>query len=213
MRIDPETLEPQIGVIGDGTQVTGVCGSGIIDAIAEMFLAGIIDADGTIRGELAGRTRRVVADGRTFSYVLHDEPLLRITQNDVRAIQLAKAALRAGIDLLAEHAGNPPITDIRLAGAFGAHIDPVRAMALGLVPDCPVDGVRSVGNAAGAGAVAALLSRSAREEMEAAVRGVTKIETATEPRFQELFVAAMAFPHGSAVAPAATGRRRRRGGR
>ena len=116
MRIDAETLEPTIGVIGGGTQVTGVCGSGIIDAIAEMFLAGIIDADGTIRGELAGRTRRVVADGRTFSYVLHDEPLLRITQNDVRAIQLAKAALRAGIDLLAEHAGNPPITDIRLAG-------------------------------------------------------------------------------------------------
>ena len=207
VRIDPDTLEPQIGVIGGGTRVTGVCGSGIIDAIAEMVTAGVIDADGTIRGELATRSRRVVADGRTFAYLLHDEPRLMITQNDVRAIQLAKAALRAGIELLVEHAGHPAVGDIRLAGAFGAHIDPMRAMILGLVPDTPVDGVRSVGNAAGAGAVRALLSRELRAEMEEAVRGVTKIETATEPRFQELFVAAMGFPH--ATAPAPTGRRRR----
>ena len=133
-----------------------------------------------------------------------------ITQNDVRAIQLAKAALRAGIELLLEHAGRPPVRDIRLAGAFGAHIDPVRAMVLGLVPEAPVEGVRSVGNAAGAGAVRALLSRELRAEMEEAARGVTKIETATEPRFQELFVAAMGFPSG--VKSAVTGRRRRRGG-
>jgi uncharacterized 2Fe-2S/4Fe-4S cluster protein (DUF4445 family) len=126
---------------------------------------------------------------------------LSITQNDVRAIQLAKAALRAGIDLLVEHAGAPVVTDIRLAGAFGAHIDPVHAMVLGLIPDCPVDGVRSVGNAAGAGAVQALLSRSMRAEMEAAVRHVIKIETATEPRFQELFVAAMALPHATNSSP------------
>ena len=209
VRIDPDTLEPQIGVIGGGTRVTGVCGSGIIDAIAEMVTAGIIDADGTIRGELATHSRRIVADGRTFAYLLHDEPRLMITQNDVRAIQLAKAALRAGIELLVEHADHPPVGDIRLAGAFGAHIDPVRAMIVGLVPDTPVDGVRSVGNAAGAGAVRALLSRELRAEMEEAVRGVTKIETATEPRFQELFVAAMGFPSG--VKTVTTGRRRRRG--
>jgi uncharacterized 2Fe-2S/4Fe-4S cluster protein (DUF4445 family) len=90
------------------------------------------------------------------------------------------------------------VTDVRLTGAFGAHIDPLHAMVLGLVPDCPLDGVRSVGNAAGAGAVMALLSASARVEMEAAVRRVEKIETAIEPRFQELFVAAMAIPHASA---------------
>ena len=112
---------------------------------------------------MATRTDRIVSDGRTFSYVLYaaGDTQLTITQNDVRAIQLAKAALRAGIDLLVEHAGSPVVTDIRLAGAFGAHIDPVHAMVLGLVPDCPVDGVRSVGNAAGAGAVQALLSRRA----------------------------------------------------
>jgi uncharacterized 2Fe-2S/4Fe-4S cluster protein (DUF4445 family) len=225
VRIDPDTLEPEIGVIGDGVRVTGVCGSGIIDAVAEMFLAGIIDADGTIRGELTGRTARVVPDGRTFAYVLYegDGARLTITQNDVRAIQLAKAALRAGIELLVEHAGSPEITDIRLAGAFGAHISPVHAMVLGLVPDCPVERVRSVGNAAGAGAVYTLLSRARRAEMEDAVRDVVKIETATEPRFQELFVAAMAFPHATAPNPhlagvvelptreRAAGPRRRRG--
>ena len=178
-----------------------MCGSGIIDAVAQLFLVGVVDADGTIGG--AERSVRVVPDGRTFAYVLYEDGATRltITQNDVRAIQLAKAALRAGIELLLEHAGRPDVTDIRLAGVFGAHIDPVHAMVLGLVPDCPVDGVRSVGNAAGAGAVHALLSRAARRELEAAAREVVKIETATEPRFQELFVAAMAFPHATAPTP------------
>jgi len=217
VRIDPGSLEPRVRVIGSPvwsdepefaeaiatTGVSGVCGSGIIDVIAEMYLSGIIDPDGTIRGDLAERNHRIVADGRTFSYVLYEdaEHRLLITQNDVRAIQLAKAALRAGIDLLVEHAGNPVLTDIRLAGAFGAHIDPVRALVLGLVPDCPVEGVRAVGNAAGVGAVQALLSRRLRLEMETAVRHVVKIETATEPRFQELFVAAMAFPHATVPTP------------
>jgi uncharacterized 2Fe-2S/4Fe-4S cluster protein (DUF4445 family) len=209
VRIDPDTLEPELGVIGGDARVTGVCGSGIIDAVAEMTLAGIVDSAGTIRGELASRTPRVVDDGRTFAYVLYerDGTRLVITQNDVRAIQLAKAALRAGIELLLEHAGRPEISDVRLAGAFGAHIDPYHAIVLGLVPDVPVDRVRSVGNAAGAGAVYALLSRERRAEMEDAVREVVKIETATEPRFQELFVAAMAFPYGAAPTPTRRSRR------
>ena len=215
VRIDRLTLEPRVKVIGSDLwsnepgfaeatsklNISGVCGSGIIEVIAEMFLAGIIATDGTIRGEMAERSPRIIGDGRTFSYVLFargDAPLL-ITQNDVRAIQLAKAALRAGIDLLLEHAGLSEVDDIRLAGAFGSHIDPLYAMVLGLVPDCPLAGVRAVGNAAGAGAVRALLSRTLRSEIEEAVRKVTKIETAIEPRFQELFVHAMAFPH--AVAP------------
>ncbi len=248
VRIGAETLEPRLKVIGVDvwsddpsfaakvakTGVTGICGSGIIDVVAEMYLAGVVDRDGVVQGALADRTPRVVADGRTFSYVLWGEPddpehRIAITQNDVRAIQLAKAALRAGIDLLVEHAGRPAMTDIRLAGAFGAHIDPLHALVLGLVPDCALEGVRSVGNAAGTGAVQALLSRELRREMEQAVRAVTKIETATEPRFQELFVAAMAFPHatapstnlqqlvtlpaaieGSRATDAAGGRRRRR---
>ena len=217
VRIDRKTLEPRVKVIGSNlwsnepgfleslgdTHVTGICGSGIIEVIAEMYLSGIIDADGVVRGELAAKSSRIVGDERTFSYLFyeHGETKLFVTQNDVRAIQLAKAALRAGIELLVEHAGMPKVEDIRLAGAFGAHIDPVYAMVLGLVPDCPVSGVRSVGNAAGAGAVQALLSRKLRNEMEDAVRKVTKIETATEPRFQQLFVEAMAFPHKTAATP------------
>ena len=214
VRVDPITLRARVKVIGTepwsdepgfavavaSSGVNGLCGSGIIDLLAEMFLAGILDADGTIRGDMAERTPDVVADGRTFRYVFWRgaDSELSVTQNDVRAIQLAKAALRAGIDLLVEHAGSPTLNDIRLAGAFGAHIDPLRAMVLGLVPDCPLAGVRSVGNAAGAGAVTALLSAAARAEMEQTVSTIEKIETATEPRFQELFVAAMAIPHASA---------------
>lgn len=217
VRVDSTTFEPRFRAIGidmwsdepgfseavQDTPVTGVCGSGIIEVIAEMYLAGIVSQDGVIQGSLAEHTSRVVADDRTFSYLLYEngDTKLFITQNDIRAIQLAKAALRAGIDLLIEHAGSPEVHDIRLAGAFGAHIDPTYAMVLGLVPDCPLDGVRSVGNSAGAGAAKALLSRAQRREMEHTVTHVTKIETATEPRFQDLFVAAMAFPHAFAPMP------------
>ena len=215
VRIDRDTLAPRVTVIGcehwsddadfaaDPPSVTGVCGSGIVEAIAELFLAGVIATDGTIRGDAADRTHHIVSDGRTFSYVLFDNGTTRllITQNDVRAIQLAKAALRAGIDLLLEHSRIGEVTDIRLAGAFGAHIDPLYAMVLGLVPDCPLDGVRGVGNAAGAGAIRALVSGQQRREIEAAVRTVTKLEIAIEARFQELFVAAMGFPHTTAATP------------
>ena len=215
VRIDRVTLEPRVKVIGcelwsddpgfvaatAGLNISGVCGSGIIEALGELFLCGVILHDGTIDTGLVSRATRVIADGRTASYVLfeHGDTRLLITQNDVRAIQLAKAALRAGIDLLVVHAGVSELTDIRLAGAFGAHIDPLYAMVLGLVPDAPLTAVRSVGNAAGAGAVRALLSRALRAEIEDAVRAIAKIETATEPMFQELFVAAMAFPHASAA--------------
>ena len=179
---------------------------GIIEVLGEMFLTGIIDTDGVLQGSICELSPQVYADGRTFSYLVHqsggpDGVRLSITQNDVRAIQLAKAALRAGIELLFEHAGLTAVDDIRLAGAFGSHIDPVYALLLGLVPDCPVEHVRSVGNAAGAGAVRALLSVAARREMETAVRRVEKIETATEPSFQDKFVAAMAFPHAFAPSP------------
>ena len=206
VRIDPETLEPRVRVIGTdawsdepafaNARVTGVCGSGIIEAIAELHLAGALTTDGTLDGALARRSSRIVADGRTFSYVLWPgEPELVITQNDVRQIQLAKAALHAGCALLMEHYGIESVTRIRLAGAFGTHIDPVHALVLGLVPDCDPERVTAAGNAAGTGARIALLNRGARAEIEEVVRRVEKIETAVEPRFQEHFVNAMAIPH------------------
>ena len=128
-------------------------------------------------------------------------PRIAITQTDVRAIQLAKAALYAGVRLLMDQLEIDELDEIRLAGAFGSQIDPVHAMILGLIPDCDLAHVRSAGNAAGTGALIALLSGAARTEIEGVVRRVEKIETAVEPRFQQHFVEAMAFPHKTAAFP------------
>ena len=213
VRINPETLESRFKVIGSevwsdeigfetsiaNIGVTGICGSGIIEAVAEMFLAGLVQANGVIDGQLASRSNRVVADARTWAYVLHrGDREIRVTQNDIRAIQLAKAALYAGIQLLMEHLGVSVVDRIRLAGAFGAHIDVKYAMVLGLIPDCTLEHVTAAGNAAGTGARIALLDRNARQEIEREVRRIEKIETAIEPRFQEHFVAAMEIPHENA---------------
>lgn len=213
VRIDPSTLEPRFKVIGSdlwsddpgfdaavaATGVTGVCGSGIIEALAEMYLAGIIRHDGVINGDLSARNARIQPDGRTFSYELYrataDAPPLKVMQNDVRAIQLGKAALYAGVRLLMERMGVQSVDRIRLAGAFGSHIDVKYAMVLGMIPDCVLNDVSSAGNAAGTGARMALLDQRSRADIEALVRRVEKIETAVEPRFQEFFVEAMALPH------------------
>ncbi len=222
VRIDRNTLEPVLRVIGSETWsnepgfaeslpevgITGICGSGIIEVVAELFLAGIIDQDGTIKGDLTNpdgtpRTDRVVGDGRTFSYVLQragergSAPELRIAQNDVRAIQLAKGALYAGARLLMDRAGLETVDSVKLAGAFGSHIDPVYALVLGMIPDCDPAKVISVGNAAGSGAVRALLSKADRQEIADVARTITKVETAIEPRFQEHFVQAMGIPHST----------------
>jgi uncharacterized 2Fe-2S/4Fe-4S cluster protein (DUF4445 family) len=220
VRIDRETLEPRFRVIGSElwsddpdfaeataeTGITGICGSGIVEVIAELFLAGVITEDGIVDGTLAARSPRVIAEGRTFSYLVHDgsgggRPRIVVTQNDVRAIQLAKAALYAGIRLLMDHAGIETVGEIRFAGAFGSQIDTFHAMVLGLIPDADLAHVKSAGNAAGTGALIALLSGAARREIEAVTRTVEKIETAVEPRFQQHFVEAMAFPHKTAAYP------------
>ena len=219
VRIDPVTLEPRIKVIGcdlwsnqpgfaeatAATGVTGICGSGIIEVIAELYLAGVILQDGTIDGELAARSPRIQADGRTHAYLLHDagdgRAPLRITQNDVRAIQLAKAALYAGVRLLMERFGVDHVDRIRLAGAFGSHIDVKYAMVLGMIPDCDLAKVTSAGNAAGTGARIALLNAAARDEITRVVKQVEKVETAVEPKFQAHFVEAMAIPHKTAPYP------------
>jgi uncharacterized 2Fe-2S/4Fe-4S cluster protein (DUF4445 family) len=213
VRIDRETLEPRFKVIGSdlwsddpafaaataATGITGVCGSGIIEVIAEMYLAGIINQDGVLDGRLAARSPRIVANGRTFAYLLHHGAVeMKITQNDVRAIQLAKAALYAGVALLMERLGIDHVDRIRLAGAFGSHIDVKYATILGMIPDCDLRQVRSAGNAAGTGARIALLDSTARGTIETLVRRIEKVETAIEPRFQHHFVEAMAIPHKTA---------------
>ena len=210
VRIDHETLEPKFKIIGSDlwsneegfweeaakTGVNGICGSGIIEAIAEMYLAGVITQDGVIDGDLQVRTPRIVNEGRTFTYVLNDgEPRITITQADVRAIQLGKAALYAGVKLLLDHYGVDHVDRITLAGAFGSHIDVKYAMVLGLIPDCDLSKVGSAGNAAGTGARIALLNETARGEIESVVGKIEKIETAMEPKFQGHFVSAMAIPN------------------
>ncbi len=210
IRVDPETLEPRFRVIGcdawsdeeDFAEksarvgVSGICGSGIIEVVAEMFLAGIIDQDGVIGPVEGKQTDRIVLDGRTYSYLLYEgDKSIRITQNDVRAIQLAKAALHAGTRLLIDRMGISKVDRIGFAGAFGSHIDVKYAMVLGLIPDCNLEHVGSVGNAAGTGARIALLNLPSRLEIGEILPKVEKIETAIEPMFQEYFIEAMALPH------------------
>ena len=209
IRINPETLEPRFRVIGverwsdeDGfdeavksTGITGICGSGIIEVLAEMYLAEILTADGVVNGAKAAISPRIEADGRTFAYRVSDNVV--VTQNDVRAIQLAKAALHAGFRLLMDKMALKSVDRVVLAGAFGTHIDPKYAMVLGMIPDCALENVRAAGNSAGTGARMALLNKGARREIEAVVRDIEKIETAVEASFQDQFVKAMAIPHQS----------------
>lgn len=236
VEIDPMTREPRFRVIGCDlwsdapgfaeatarTGITGICGSGIIEVIAEMRLAGLVDASGLIGSAEQTGSARCVPQGRTHAYRLHGDIL--VTQGDVRAIQLAKSALYAGARLLMDQRGVDAVGRIVLAGAFGAHISPRHAMILGMIPDCALDRVASAGNAAGTGARIALLNVGARREVETLVTRIHKVETAIEPRFQEHFVAANAIPHATAAFPhlpplpavsfnAGDGtRRRRRGG-
>jgi uncharacterized 2Fe-2S/4Fe-4S cluster protein (DUF4445 family) len=216
VRIDPQTLEPRFRVIGSelwsddpdfaeelgDRGVTGICGSGIIEAIAGLYLAGIILPDGSFNGAAAARNPRIQPRDRTHAYLLHDgEPRVFIEQGDVRAIQLAKAALYAGARLLMDHMGVDRVDRIRLAGAFGSHIDVKYAMVLGMIPDCDLAQVSSANNAAGTGARIALLNGASRMEIEARVRQIEKIETAVDPDFQRHFVEAMGIPHSTAPNP------------
>ena len=207
VRIDRTTLEPMFQIIGcdlwstnhtfeektKSIGISGICGSGIIEIIAEMYLAGIISEDGVIDGSLIKKTDRVFRDGRTYSYRLTDK--IFVTQNDIRAIQLAKAALHASFQLLMDKIGINSVDNIVLAGAFGSYIDTKYAMVLGMLPDCQLSKVFSVGNAAGTGARIALLNENSRREIENTVLKIEKIETAVEPMFQEHFINAMAIPH------------------
>jgi uncharacterized 2Fe-2S/4Fe-4S cluster protein (DUF4445 family) len=214
VEIDPVTKEPRFKVIGSDlwstdagfaaataqTGVTGICGSGIIEAVAEMRMAGLVDQGGLIGSPDQTGTSRSIPEGRTHSYLLHDGraeggPLITVTQGDIRAIQLAKAALYAGAKLLMDEMGVETVDKVTLAGAFGAHISPKHAMVLGMIPDVKLDKVVSAGNAAGTGARIALCNVGARDYVETMVGEIHKVETAIEPRFQEHFVNASAIPN------------------
>ena len=217
IEIDPVTKEPRFRVIGcdlwsdeDGfaeatkaSGITGICGSGIIEAVAELRMAGLMDDSGLIGSHEATGTARCIAQGRTYSYVIYDAtgedgPLISVTQGDIRAIQLAKSALYAGARLLMDEMEVESVDRVVLAGAFGAHISAKHALVLGMIPDVPLEQVQSAGNAAGTGARIALCNIGSRRAIEATVGQITKVETAIAPKFQEHFVAANAIPHKTA---------------
>ncbi len=220
VEIDLVTKEPRFRVIGSdiwsddpafaeataATGITGICGSGIIEAVAEMRMSGLVDASGLIGSAEQTGTLRSEPSGRTHSYLLYDGtaeggPRISVTQGDIRAIQLAKSALYAGARLLMDEMKVDQVDRIVLAGAFGAHISPKHAMVLGMIPDAPLDRVFSAGNAAGTGARIALCNVASRREIEQTVHRIHKVETAIEPKFQEHFVAANAIPHATAPYP------------
>jgi len=214
VEIDPVTKEPRFKVIGSDlwsdeagfdvsiatTGVTGICGSGIIEIVAEMRMAGLLDAPGLIGSAEQTGSSRCFLDGRTNSYTIWQDPndpaqKITVTNRDIREIQMAKAALYSGARLLMDKFEVDTVDRIVLAGAFGAHISPKHAMVLGMIPDCELEKVTSAGNAAGTGARIALLNTQARKDIEKTVCAIHKIETAIEPRFQEHFVNASAIPN------------------
>ena len=188
---------------GDPVRPTGICGSGIIEVVAELYMAGLISASGLFAADAEQRHPAVRRDGRAAELVLataeelatgHD---IVVTQRDIRQIQLAKGALYAGARLLMDTLGVDHVDRIKLAGAFGSYIDPKHAMVIGLIPDCDLANVEAVGNAAGDGARIALLNKAQRKAIQVDVRRVEYVETAARPAFQDSFVAAMTLPHAS----------------
>lgn len=214
VRIDPASGRARVKLIGDDdwiddsadnlARITGICGSGIFEALVEMANAGLIDRSGKLRAEAA--PDRFIDDGdegKVQRYVLIDRPgaPICVTQRDVRAVQLAKAALAAGVQLLADHLGVTTLDEVLLAGAFGTHLDPEYVAGIGIVPGSRAEIIRIVGNAAGMGAAMCLTNRASRDRIIAATREIEKVETATEPMFQSHFVAAMPFPTAPEAAP------------
>ncbi|MCR4420068.1 MAG: ASKHA domain-containing protein [Clostridia bacterium] len=214
VRIDSHTLEVGYKVIGreewypeiGHTGARGICGSGIVDAVAEMFRAGVLLPDGRINRRLATSRIRQGEDGQP-EFVLAWAPEtalgqdITVTQKDVRAVQLAKAALYVGARFLMQKLGVDKVDRIVLAGAFGTYLDRERALMIGMIPDCEPERIVAVGNAAGDGAQIALFDRSKRTEAVQVAQQVEFVETAAEPDFQKHFLAAMAFPHARDAFP------------
>jgi len=207
VRIDPATLEVSFKIIGEErwrpevpiTGAKGICGSGIIDAVAQLHRAGIIDGTGRFQTKLDTPRLRLHDGKPEFVIAWREETSLgediTIGQQDVRSVQLAKGALYAGAKLMMKRLGIAKLDRVILAGAFGSYIDKTEAMALGLFPDCDLENVYSVGNAAGDGARIALLDRKKRIEAETVARQVEYLELTLSADFQEEFVEALSIPH------------------
>jgi uncharacterized 2Fe-2S/4Fe-4S cluster protein (DUF4445 family) len=209
IEIDDVTLEPRYKIIGEEEwgqgKAKGICGSAIIDAVAEMFRAGIIDTRGRFRRGLSSTSspkgRRIREGENGPEYVIawaEDTSIGRdipISLKDIRQIQLAKGALYVAARTLLKHAGLERPDKLILAGGFGSYIDKTKAMVIGLIPDLPLEDVYAVGNAAGDGARIALLNVEKRREAGQVARTVRRYELPTDPEFQNQFMLALNFPH------------------
>jgi uncharacterized 2Fe-2S/4Fe-4S cluster protein (DUF4445 family) len=209
IHIDENTLEPKykvIGVTGWNTdhaefkgQVKGICGSAIIDGVAELFRAGIVDSRGRFKTGLESKRVRKGENGWEYIIAWAEETSIGrdipMTQQDVRQIQLAKAALFTAARILLKRSNLQTPDKIILAGGFGSYIDKEKAMLIGLIPDCALENVYAVGNAAGDGARIALLNVEKRKEIETVTRKVERFELPTDPEFQNQFMLATSFPH------------------
>src|SRR5215204_666416 len=205
VHIDEKTFEPRYKIVGEDEwnhgKAKGICGSAIIDSVAELFRAGIVDSRGKFKKGL--ESKRVREGEKGWEYVIawaeetsigRDIPM---TQQDVRQIQLAKAALFTAARTLLKRSGLQSPDKIILAGGFGSYIDKEKAMLIGLIPDCELDKVYAVGNAAGDGARIALLNVDKRDEIDSVTRRVERFELPTDPEFQNQFMLATSFPHMS----------------
>jgi len=212
IQIDPQTHEVDYKVIGKDAwlkysqpnemKAKGICGSGILDLLAELYKAGIIAKSGVFnkKGHKSNRFRKN-PDTQQAEFVLAwaEETSINkdivITQKDVRQIQLAKGALYAGCKLMVRRMGVAKVDKVKIAGAFGTHVDREKALIMGLFPDCDIEKIVSIGNAAGDGCRAALLNRDKRREANWLSRNVEYIELTVEPNFEREFMEAMQLPH------------------
>jgi uncharacterized 2Fe-2S/4Fe-4S cluster protein (DUF4445 family) len=193
LTIDPDTYQPDLHVIGGG-QALGLCGSGIIDALAEMVRTGLVLANGRMVEGLPGVRVDEKGIGREFSLSSAIRPLT-ITLNDIRQVQLAKAALAAGISLLMQHAGYRRFDRLVLTGAFGAKFNWRNAMAIGMLPEIPAGAtVEILENGAGKGALKALINGRLRHEKDSFARKINFLDLSGHPDFTATFTLAMAFP-------------------
>jgi uncharacterized 2Fe-2S/4Fe-4S cluster protein (DUF4445 family) len=207
VKIDPETLEVDFKVVGESqwksesqsVRAKGLCGSGIIDAVAELYWNGVIDKSGRLKKERSISRLGTSDEEAEFVIAKTDETThgkeITLTQQDIRNIQLAKAALYSGARLMMKRCGVQKIDRVMLAGSFGSHIDPEKAMRIGMFPECDPSNVIAVGNAAGEGAMIALLNRDKRREAEVIAREVEYLELSLDENFQKEFIEAIAFPN------------------
>ncbi len=213
INIDRNNKEVRFKVIGNDSWNTevknigarGICGSGIFDIAAQMFLAGIIDKGGRFNKKLDTPRYRIKNKEQEFVIAWSKETAINhdivICQKDIRAIQLAKGALYSGARILMKKLGISKIDKVILAGAFGSYIDKLSAATIGLFPDCDLERVYAVGNAAGDGARIALLDMDKRKEADIHARQVEYIELTVAPGFNQEFTRALFFPHQEDMFP------------